>query len=740
MPLPLPDTPHVGDPGHVVDTQLLIDAISALDARSMITGPTGPSVTGPTGPAGPSVTGPTGPTGPAVTGPTGPTGATGGQGLLGPTGPSGSNGVAGPTGPTGAASTVTGPTGPAGTGITLKGSVATSASLPGAGNTAGDARIALDTGHMWVWSGSAWGDAGPVTGPTGPTGPTGATGPASTVTGPTGPTGPGVTGPTGPASTVTGPTGPTGPAVTGPTGPASTVTGPTGPTGPTGAASTVTGPTGPTGAASTVTGPTGPQGAAGGVQYQFSTTITDADPGAGLFRYNNATIASATFIYIDNVDAGATSQTAWFDSFDDSTNPSSKGKLYAIDAAGTVQNIFTVTGAVTVAAGYYKIPVTYVSGVLPANGTQLALMFSRAGDLGATGPTGASGGGGSLANGTVGTPALNFTNSTGMGLYRIGADQLGVATAGVLRMSVAAAGGTAILAAEATLPALKVTQTGAGAALLVEDAASTDATAFVIDTNGRVIVGSTVQPTGMTTHQAVIVDSLGVGLNLGVMRSDASAAGAEISIGKSRGTPTGQTVVTTGDAIGTLAFKARGSAALTNSARVLVGTEGTVSTNAPGFIQLDTYNNAGTITGSLKLNSAGLISGTGKSLGAWTSWTPTLAGTGWAIGNGSFTAKYVQIGKTVHFRLVVAFGTSSTYGSVAPTLTLPVTAANANAMLIDAYGTPAGVVTRLTALQSNTTTLQVQTFAAVPVNVTSAVPGTWTNGNGIFISGTYEAA
>lgn len=739
MPLPLPDTPHVGDPGHVVDTQLMIDAIAALDARSMITGPTGPSVTGPTGPAGPTVTGPTGPTGPAVTGPTGPTGPSGGQGLLGPTGPAGSNGVAGPTGPTGAASTVTGPTGPAGTGITLKGSVATSASLPGAGNTAGDARIALDTGHMWVWSGSAWGDAGPVTGPTGPTGPTGATGPASTVTGPTGPTGPGVTGPTGPASTVTGPTGPTGPGITGPTGPASTVTGPTGPTG---AASTVTGPTGPTGAASTVTGPTGPTGPAGdrgGVEYTFSTTITDADPGAGLFRYNSATIASVTFIYLDNVDSSGNTMTTWYDTFDDSTN-AVKGQITVLANTNGAPNVFNVTGAVTVAAGYYKIPVAFVSGVLPTNGAVQQLSFARSGDT-VTGPTGASGAG-SLADGTVGTPALNFTNSTGMGLYRIGADQLGVATAGVLRMSVAAAGGTAILAAEATLPALKVTQTGAGAALLVEDAASTDATAFVIDTNGRVIVGSTVQPTGMTTHQAVIVDSLGVGLNLGVMRSDASAAGAEISIGKSRGTPTGQTVVTTGDVIGTLAFKARGSAALLNSARILVGTEGTVATTAPGYIQLDTYNNAGTITGSMKLNSAGLISGTGISLGAWTAWTPTVGGGTWAIGNGTFTGgAYCQIGKTVHFRVRITWGTTSVFGAAGLNLTLPVTPGGNNHTLVHGFAYDASASARYP-LGGNiiSSLLTLYNIVSPVTTVISTVPFTWVSTDMVDICGTYEAA
>lgn len=131
--------------------------------------------------------------------------------LLGPTGPSG------PSGPTGPAGSI-GPTGPTGakgddgTSVNIVGSVATSGDLPGAGNTEGDGYITQDTGHLWVWDGTQWVDAGVIVGPTGPTGPAG-------LAGPTGPTGlAGATGPTGPTGSQgnTGAIGPSGP--TGPTG------------------------------------------------------------------------------------------------------------------------------------------------------------------------------------------------------------------------------------------------------------------------------------------------------------------------------------------------------------------------------------------------------------------------------------------------------------------------------------------------------------------------------------------
>ncbi|MBS1684470.1 MAG: hypothetical protein JSS76_06940 [Bacteroidetes bacterium] len=218
------------------------------------------STPGPTGPTG--AVGSTGPTG--LNGITGPTGISGANGLNGATGPTGTDG---PTGATGAAGQQ-GPTGANGTAVSIKGSVATSSALPSTGNTTGDGYLTQDTGHLWVWDGVQWIDAGLIQGPqgnVGATGPQGVTG-ANGQTGPAGPTGPtgvdGSTGPvgaTGPGGGATGPTGATGAdGVNGQTGITGS-TGATGPTGPTGAYG-VTGPTG-------LQGPTGPGTLSGGINY-----------------------------------------------------------------------------------------------------------------------------------------------------------------------------------------------------------------------------------------------------------------------------------------------------------------------------------------------------------------------------------------------------------------------------------------------------------------------------------------
>lgn len=124
-----------------------------------------------------------------------------------------------------------------------------------------------------------------------------------------------------------------------------------------------------------------PRGEPAGVEYIFDTGVTDSDPGAGKVKFDNATIGSVTFIYFDNVDVSSVNQTTWFDTFDDSSSTVVKGQLvFNTYNLGSV--IFTVTGAVTAATGYYKIPVTYVSGQLPTTNTVLFANFYRVGDVG----------------------------------------------------------------------------------------------------------------------------------------------------------------------------------------------------------------------------------------------------------------------------------------------------------------------------------------------------------------------
>ena len=122
------------------------------------------------GPQGePGSMGPQGPQGdPGTQGPQGPQGEPGTQGAQGPQGDIGTQGPQGLAGTDGAPGEP-GPQGAAGTGIQFKGSVPTADNLPGDAGE-GDAYLAEDDDHLWIWNGDEWTDGGNIQGPPGATG------------------------------------------------------------------------------------------------------------------------------------------------------------------------------------------------------------------------------------------------------------------------------------------------------------------------------------------------------------------------------------------------------------------------------------------------------------------------------------------------------------------------------------------------------------------------------------------
>tara|TARA_R110000803_G_scaffold39136_2_gene84410 strand:+ start:4364 stop:5767 length:1404 start_codon:yes stop_codon:yes gene_type:complete len=122
--------------------------------------------------------------------------------------------------------------------------------------------------------------------------------------------------------------------------------------------------------------------------YTFSTTTSMADPGSGLLRFNNATLASVTAIAIDDVNADSADVSDFITTWDDPV-ATNKGFLQIVEE-GTLANfaIFLITG-LTDNAGWTELAVTYLdSNVGFADTDSIRLMYSRAG---ATGPTGATG-------------------------------------------------------------------------------------------------------------------------------------------------------------------------------------------------------------------------------------------------------------------------------------------------------------------------------------------------------------
>lgn len=116
-----------------------------------------------------------------------------------------------------------------------------------------------------------------------------------------------------------------------------------------------------------------------GQRLTFSTTTTDADPGAGQFRADNATFGSIGWLYIDNVDALGNSTTALLDALNNIVSSDGRGTISFMGDGANVGMVFEISGLVVDGTGYRKVPVSPISGIIPANGAGLAMSIAKYG-------------------------------------------------------------------------------------------------------------------------------------------------------------------------------------------------------------------------------------------------------------------------------------------------------------------------------------------------------------------------
>jgi len=140
-------------------------------------------------------------------------------------------------------------------------------------------------------------------------------------------------------------------------------------------------PTGATGA----TGTTGTTGTgSSGFSYQFETTTTDADQGAGKIWLNHGTVASATILYIDDDDSDGTDISAFTATWDDSSATSDKGFIkIQSKATPTDYAVFKISASGTDGTAYWKFPVTHLVSAGTFSDTEaIDVFFTRSGDSG----------------------------------------------------------------------------------------------------------------------------------------------------------------------------------------------------------------------------------------------------------------------------------------------------------------------------------------------------------------------
>ena len=153
------------------------------------------------------------------------------------------------------------------------------------------------------------------------------------------------------------------------------------------------------------------------LQYTFSTTTTDSDPGSGNVRLNNATQNAATEIYIDDEDSDGTDVSGVIGLLSGGNNPSSVLGYVTIRKEFAPENFITMKiTTLTSASGYTKLvgTVEASSGALPFSDTDnLYFSIDVSGDKGDPGDL--AGPGSSTDNAVVrwdGTSGTTTQNSS----------------------------------------------------------------------------------------------------------------------------------------------------------------------------------------------------------------------------------------------------------------------------------------------------------------------------------------
>ncbi len=249
-------------------------------------------------------------------------------------------------------------------------------------------------------------------------------------------------------------------------------TGPAGPSGPTGADGAI-GLSGPAGLAGPTTAPV----------WTFDSSTTAADPGSNKFRLNNATIASATALYVNEQGTGANDMSAWINTWDDSTNSSHRGTLFLIQTTDSTKYATFTTGSVTDNGTYDTVVLTYVAGPGGfAAGAAIAFQFTRTGNAGA-------------GSGDVVGPASATNN--GIALFDTGTGKLIKSSAAVGSLAYLNTVANAQIDAGAVATTNLATQ-AAGTALANTTGGTASPTAVTINTTFKTALGLTKSDVGLS--------------------------------------------------------------------------------------------------------------------------------------------------------------------------------------------------------------------------------------------------
>jgi len=145
-----------------------------------------------------------------------------------------------------------------------------------------------------------------------------------------------------------------------------------------------------------IQGDKGVQGNFGGAtfEYKFSTDTADTDPGLGKLKLNNATVSSATVLFIDDTDGGSTNTDIqpFLRTIDDSDS-TIKGHFRISNKEDADDFALFNISSIDEPTGYFKVTGSYISGSASSfdNNEEVIITFARTGDQGQKGEQGIQG-------------------------------------------------------------------------------------------------------------------------------------------------------------------------------------------------------------------------------------------------------------------------------------------------------------------------------------------------------------
>ena len=198
--------------------------------------------------------------------------------------------------------------------------------------------------------------------------------------------------------------------------------------------------------------------------------------------------------------------------------------------------------------------------------------------------------------GTTDTQTLtNKTLSTGTAITAgtINGAAIGGSTPAAGAFTTLSASDASVISVNSASTALRITQTGAGNALVVEDSANPDSTPFVVDTAGRILTGHTTSVIGPSSTSAQIqvhASNLATGTQSLFNWANSALSSTQIAFNKSKSGTIGTLgAVASGDLIGAVAFYGDDGTSFVPAANITASVDGTPGTNdMPGRLVFST--------------------------------------------------------------------------------------------------------------------------------------------------------